>query len=247
MTTTHERPPSGAEGGPQRALRPGLVAVLVVAPLAAALATLALLGAGRGDRRDRATEPASRFAGVELTQPAPKPDFVLTDTSGRPFDFRAETEGKLTLLYFGYTRCPDVCPVHLAQIASVLRDRPELNDDAVTVVFVSVDPERDTPAVIRQWLDNFDSRFIGLTGTAEQLAAAQQAAGAAPAAREPGSGGDYTVGHAAQVFAYAPDGLGYTVYPFGTRQSQWAHDLPLLAAIGPRPSPDRPASETTTR
>ncbi len=158
--------------------------------------------------------------------PQPKPDFVLTDTTGRRFDFRADTDGRLTLLYFGYTYCPDICPVQLAQIAAVLDQLPDVRRNT-TVVFVTVDPERDTPEVIRSFLDKFDTDFIGLTGTASQIAAAQQAAGL-PVATKIGDGPDYTMGHSGQVLAYTPGGLMYTEYPFGTRQTQWASDLPKL-------------------
>ena len=172
-----------------------------------------------------------RFAGVELPEPVPKPDFVLTDTEGQPYDFRAETEGRVSLLYFGYTNCPDICPIHLSQVAEVL-DRPGMPGD-VTVVFVSVDPARDTPERIRSWLDRFDASFVGLTGTEAELVEAQEQA-RVPLADVQGDSGeaDYLVGHAGQVLAYAPDGMGYTAYPYGTRQTQWAHDLPELAEIG---------------
>ncbi len=164
--------------------------------------------------------------GVELDLPAPKPEFVLTDTGGRRYDFAVETEGRLTFLYFGYTHCPDICPVHLAQLAEVFRQLPDVRRSS-TVVFVTVDPERDTADVVRSFLDTFDSSFVGLTGSQEELEIAQRAAGVPPAIKE-GSGDEYTVGHAGQVLVYAPNGLGYTVYPFGTRQSEWIHDLPIL-------------------
>lgn len=169
--------------------------------------------------------------GVALAEPTPKPDFTLTDTDGNPFHFAEETEGKLTLLYFGYTHCPDVCPVHLAQIAETFDQLSQVAESSV-VVFVTVDPERDTPEVLREWLDRFDPRFVGLTGTPEELEAAQKAAGV-PVAFKVGEGDDYTVQHAGQVLAYAPDGLLYAQYPFGTRQSTWLNDLQILAQIHP--------------
>lgn len=193
------------------------------------LACFAVTACGSGSGR-AGHGTSSRFAGVALAQPAPKPEFVLTDTAGRPFDFAAQTKGDLTLLYFGYTHCPDICPVHMAQIASVLRDDPIAN---VKVVFVTVDPARDTPEHLRGWLDNFSHDFIGLTGTPAEIKAAEEAAGVPEAIAYD----DGTFGHAAQVMAFAPNGLGYTVYPFGTRQSQYAHDLPLLAAMT-RPTAD---------
>ena len=176
------------------------------------------------------TAPATEdLLGVVIDPPKPKPSFQLTDTSGEVYDFAVETEGKLTLLYFGYLNCPDICPVHLAQIAETFDQLPNVARDT-EVVFVSVDPDRDSPDDIRAFLDNFDSRFVGLTGSLDELEAAQTAAGV-PVAVFVGDGDDYTVNHAAQVISYAPDGLNYTVYPFGVRQSQWNNDLALLAQI----------------
>lgn len=168
--------------------------------------------------------------GVVVDPPQPKPEFTLTDTTGNPYDFATETEGKLTLLYFGYLNCPDICPVHLAQIAETFDRIPDVARDA-EVVFVSVDPERDSPEEIRDFLDNFDERFTGLTGTPDEIEAAQTAAGV-PVAVFVGDGDDYTVTHAAQVIAFAPDGLSHSVYPFGIRQSQWNNDLQVLAELG---------------
>lgn len=170
-----------------------------------------------------------QLQGFELDDPQLKPSFVLTDTEGQPYDFSVETEGKLTLLYFGYTNCPDICPVHLAQVAEVFDQFPEVARQT-EVVFVSVDPGRDGPREIRKFLDNFDPTFVGLTGTTDQLAAAQEAAGV-PLASLIGEGDDYTVDHAGWVIAYAPDGLNRTTYPFGTRQSEWSNDLQALLSF----------------
>jgi protein SCO1/2 len=191
----------------------------VVLVLVAALAVAACRpGVASGD-----------LQGVVLETPQPKGTFVLTDTSGDAYDFGERTEGKLALLYFGYTECPDICPVHLAQIAEVLDQNADLARNT-EVVFVSVDPDRDTFAEIRDFLDHFDTGFVGLTGTHEQLATAQEAVGVPPA-RIFGEGDAYTVDHAGWVLAYAPDGVGYSIYPFGTRQSEWSNDLQLLASI----------------
>lgn len=174
----------------------------------------------------------SVFAGREMPEPSPKPEIVLTDTNGDPFDLVAETEGTVTFLYFGYTFCPDICPVHMAQLSEILA-QPDSTKN-VRVVFVTVDPDRDTPEVLRSYLDKFDRSFIGLTGTPEEIEQAQIMAGVMPAVLDepnPNDPDDYTVGHAAQVIAYAPNGLNYTQYPFGTRQSQFAHDLPILLKL----------------
>lgn len=167
--------------------------------------------------------------GVVIDNPSEKGSFVLTDTEGDSYDFTASTEGKLTLLYFGYLQCPDICPVHLAQIAEVLGQDADLSR-RTEVVFVSVDPDRDTPEAIREFLDRFDTSFVGLTGTHDELKLAQEAVGVPPA-RIFGEGDDYTVDHAGWVIAYAPDGLSYSIYPFGTRQSEWNNDLQVLAKL----------------
>ena len=167
--------------------------------------------------------------GVVIDPPLPKPSFTLTDTTGADYDFAAETEGKLTLLYFGYLNCPDICPVHLAQIAESLDGLPDVARDT-EVVFVSVDPGRDSPEAIREFLDNFDERFVGLTGTPEELVEAQNAAGVPPAIVSD-EDGEYTVDHAGWVIAYAPDGMNHAIYPFGVRQSEWNNDLQVLAQL----------------
>jgi protein SCO1 len=206
--------------------------------LAAALALalpLALVAAACSDSGTSSSPSAngggvvasSPFQGVALGTPTEKPDFTLTDTDGNPFDFRAETEGSTTLLFFGYTRCPDICPPHLAQIAQVLA-MPSAPTN-VKVVFVTVDPERDSPEVIRTFLDTFDRSFIGLTGDPDVIADAQVQTGVPVAILdEPDDQGDYLVGHSGEMRAFAPNGMGYVTFPFGTRQSQFAHDLEVL-------------------
>lgn len=172
-----------------------------------------------------------RLAGAPVEEPARKPDFVLTDTRGEPYAFRPETAGRLTLLFFGYTSCPDVCPVHLANLAAALRGDPEVRR-AVEVVFVGVDPERDTPERLRSFLDGFDPSFVGLTGSPEALAAAQRAAGVPEAFVDATWEGGYSVSHAGWILVYTPDGRARLKYPFGTRQKEWAHDLGVLVRRG---------------
>ena len=177
-----------------------------------------------------AAVPTGKLQGVVVENPTPKPSFTLTDTEGNPYDFVKETEGKVALLYFGYTTCPDICPVHMAQIAEVIEQYPQLSRE-IEVVFVTVDPDRDPPETLRRYLSNFNPNFTGLTGTPEELEAAQLAANV-PVATFDGDGPDYAVNHAAWVIAYAPDGLNHAIYPFGTRQSQWNNDLRILAEMG---------------
>jgi protein SCO1/2 len=157
----------------------------------------------------------------------PKPAFTLNDTSGEPFDFRAKTDGSVTLLFFGYTHCPDICPIHMANIGAVLATlTPDLANQ-VKVVMVTTDPDRDSPERLRAWLDNFDPEFVGLVGSSEQTNAIQIELGLPPAVKY-GEGSEYTVGHSARVIAFTRDGYARFSYPFGTRQTDWAHDLSLL-------------------
>ena len=114
------------------------------------------------------------YRGGLVTPPLQKPRFVLTDTSGAPFDFWNRTRGSVTLLFFGYTSCPDQCPMHMSNIGSALKKLPADVADRVKLVFVTTDPARDTSAVLRRWLDHFDKRFVGLTGTEAELAAVRR-------------------------------------------------------------------------
>jgi protein SCO1/2 len=166
--------------------------------------------------------------GFGLVQPWPKPDFTLLTTRGERFEFRSDTDGYVTLLFFGYTNCPDVCPVHMANIAAVLPKLPPQVATAIKVVFVTTDPERDTPERLESWLSGFDPRFIGLVGSLEAVNKIQRDVGLAPATRLGDRDDGYRVGHAAQVVAYTRDNQAHVVYPFGTRQADWAHDLPIL-------------------
>lgn len=187
-----------------------------------------LLGCGGPD--GRAAEDDG-WAGRALDDPLARPDFVLTDVGGEPFDFREETEGDVVLLFFGYTHCPDVCPVHMANLAEVLRDLPLEVSRRVKVVFVTTDPVRDTPERLRAWLGAMHPRFIGLTGTRAEIRAVEEGVGLAPSVvEESDDPADYFVGHAAQVIAFGADGPARRIYPWGTRQRDWLRDLPRLVA-----------------
>ena len=206
--------------------------------LPALLATTLLICAACEARRAPSAgtpEAGGESAAREYPNPRPKPNFVLTDTEGRPFPFRDSTEGSMTLLFFGYTNCPDVCPVHMANIAAALHKLPDNVARQVKVVFVTTDPERDTPEVIRAWLDHFDKRFIGLTGTQAEVDSAQVAMRLPPAYREEIPGAPYQVGHSAHVIAFTKDGMARFALPFGTRQSEWAQEIPRLVAYPGQP------------
>lgn len=168
------------------------------------------------------------YRGGLVTPPLPKPRFVLTDTSGAPFDFWNRTQGSVTLLFFGYTYCPDQCPMHMVSIGVALKKLPPEISSQVKLVFVTTDPARDTPERMRRWLDNFDKHSVGLTGTDATLTAVQRAAGVPPARKTEVRDGNYGVTHANFVIAYTRDNLAHVIYPGGVNKDDWVHDLPLL-------------------
>jgi protein SCO1/2 len=176
------------------------------------------------------SQSASLFDGVQLGKPFAKPSFTLTDQAGRPYSFAQQTNDKLTLLYFGYTHCPDVCPTTMAALAAALRALPASQSSKITVVFASTDPTRDTPAVLTAWLGQFDTAFIGLTGqfSAIQQAAAQVAITIEPPVQQ--ADGNYTITHGAEVLAFNTDDKAHVVWTAGTTAAQYDHDIPLLLA-----------------
>jgi protein SCO1/2 len=174
--------------------------------------------------------PSSLFDGAQLTTPFAKPDVTLTDATGKPFNLASGTAGRLTLLYFGYTHCPDVCPTTMATLASALRALPASEAAQTDVVFVSTDPTRDTPAVLHTWLGQYDPAFIGLTGsfTTIQKTAATLGITIEPPVKQPD--GSYTVTHGAEVIAFDAKAKGYLVYTAGATVAQFTHDIPLILA-----------------
>ena len=200
------------------------------------------------------TPSAAAKASYHGVQPAPepsRPEYVLKDTTGATYDFQKQTKGHPTFVYFGYTHCPDQCPTAMSDVASALRKASSYAKD-VKVVFVTTDPARDTAPVLRRWLDQFSTSFVGLLGTPQQLADAQVATGISAAqpggpvptisghpdqhVHQPGTAPHkhfgplgYSVDHSAVIFAYdAADRLP-VLYPGGVTPSDIAADLPVLA------------------
>lgn len=209
-------------------------------PLALA-AALALAACAPGADAPRDANPLSLLGTVPIS-PLEKVSFTLTDTRGRPFDFRAETDGRITLLFFGYTFCPDICPVHMATLAAALDEVPPEVREQVVTVFVTVDPARDTPERLEGWLDAFDSTFIGVWGSAEDVNEAL-AFYRYPPTETSGDEVGYTVGHPALIYAFSPDDLGRAMYGPETPRTTWVHDLTVLA--GHDWSAGAPADPTT--
>ena len=149
------------------------------------------------------------LAGTVLPAPRPLGPFHLIDQDGLPFD-RARLEGKWSFLFFGYTHCPDVCPMTLATLRRIrehLAAHPN-GLDGTQFVFVSVDPERDTPAQLKSYVTYFGQGFLGATGADDQLQALTRPLGALYARPAESSGGEYAVDHTAAIFLIDP-GAGF--------------------------------------
>ncbi|WBB58011.1 SCO family protein [Streptomyces sp. WMMC500] len=207
---------------------------LYAAAALAAAAALTLTACG-SDAADDGAKPAVEISGgnskpgVVLDTPKAKPDLVLTDTEGEEYDFVAETAGKPTLLFFGYTNCPDVCPTTMSDIAIAKQKLPRAEQEKLQVVMVSTDPERDTPRRMGTWLDAQDKDFVGLTGDFAAVKAAAKSVGVHLEAPEKEKDGSITVSHGAEVLAYSPkDDKAHVLYLAGVTAEQYAKDMPKL-------------------
>jgi protein SCO1/2 len=178
---------------------------------------------------------ADSFAGTLVTDPVvPRPALVLPDTSGQSYDLRADRDG-VTALFFGYTECPDVCPTAMADLAAAKRSLPAPQQDRVEVVFVTEDPTRDTPQVLRSWLDRFDAEFVGLVGGNDETVQVLDALhlprteqhtdppGATPHAHPEGD-----VDHSGIVYLFGPDDRQTVIHTGGSTPGQYAADIDAL-------------------
>lgn len=200
--------------------------------LAAAALTLSACGSGDDGKSPIAVvseESGSARAVTILDRPFEKPDLVLTDTHGKKYDLRAETKGKPTLVYFGYTHCPDVCPLTMNNIAVAKKALPKAEQDELRVVFVTTDPDRDTPAELGKWLNGIDSQFIGLTGDFPTVQAGARSLGISIEPTTKDKNGKLVSVHGTQVVAFSPktDG-GYLLYGEDATVDDYTKDLPEI-------------------
>ncbi|MEU5151056.1 SCO family protein [Streptomyces yangpuensis] len=207
--------------------------VTVAALLAAAAITLTACGGGEPAKNSGITQISGgqngNKAATVLDRPFTKPELVLTDTTGKPWNLREQTKGRPTLIYFGYTNCPDVCPLTMSNIAVARKNLPKEDQENLRVVFVTTDPERDTSESLGAWLKAQDPSFIGLTGDFATIQAAARTLGIGidPAKKE--TDGSVVSMHGAQVIAFSPKtDEGYVLYGEGTTVDDYAKDLPKL-------------------
>ena len=159
------------------------------------------------------------YQGARVRPPYPKPNVVLTTSTGERFDFIERTNGFLTLLYFGYTSCPDICPLHMFEIDRVLSNLNVEASQRIQVIFITTDPERDTPERLTTWLGYFNSGFIGLTGSPEEIDKVLSSVGIAKPVKTDLGDGEYLVSHPSYIVAYTPDDLAHIVYPILLKES----------------------------
>ena len=207
---------------------------LGTAAAAAGLGIAALSGCslGRASSPDPADEAGGpKGFGGELVIPGlEKPDVTFTDMNGDPYPYRAKTEGKLTMLFFGYTNCPDVCPTTLNAVARAIEAIGDGPGSTPIVTFVGVDVARDTPEQLTTYLGRINPTFIGLTGSEAVIAEANKAMLNPPIGiEEPDENGEYLVFHSSKVYVFGQDNLANRYYDGdNVRQAQWVRDLPRI-------------------
>lgn len=156
------------------------------------------------------------------------PDVTLTDTAGRSYSLVRDTTKPVTVIFFMYAHCPDVCPTTLADIAAALRrlDADVADRSDVDVIAITTDPKRDTPDVMKEYLSHFDPSFIGLTGELGEIETAAAALGIALTGENALPGGGYEVGHGAQIIGFGPPGA--VVWSEGSPVGVLRADIELL-------------------
>jgi protein SCO1 len=170
---------------------------------------------------------------TDISGHMPDLSFRLTDDQGKTVT-AADYRGKLALLYFGYTHCPDVCPLTLAQLHAVLK-RLGPSADGARILFVSVDPTRDTPAVLHDYVAAFDPRAVGLTGSPADIEALTKRYRAA-FTREPGkTDGSYDVSHSSGIYIFDGTGKARLLATPTDPQDKLVHDLQRLLNPGKTP------------
>jgi protein SCO1 len=168
------------------------------------------------------------YLGAELSTPYQLPDLSLDDQTGRPFSLRSGSAAPVLVFFFGYTNCPDICLSTLTDLATATGRLPDDVRSRLQVVFVTVDPERDTPPVLAKYLSRIDPGFVGLTGpdaTIKQVAASM---GVVVEGIERRADGGYDVTHSAQVVGFDTSRRGVVVWTQGTPISTYRADFERL-------------------
>jgi protein SCO1/2 len=193
--------------------------VLIAVLLAVGLLTSAC---GGGDPSN------AKFYGITHDAYQVLPD-KLTDTAGKPFSLVDDTHKPLTLVFFGYTHCPDICPMVMSSLASALTRLSDSDKSKVQVIFVTTDPSRDTPQVLRKYLDHYNKAFLGLTGPIDEISkiALPLAVYVAQGQKLPSGGYDLNT-HSTQVTAIGADHRARVLWDMDTSSAEFASDIHTL-------------------
>jgi protein SCO1 len=192
------------------------------APVWSAVLVAVAIGAGLA-LYERSREPLVLRAGTALPEPRALPAFALVDQARHPFG-RARFEGRWSLLFTGFTHCPDVCPTTLALMSELSR---RVARDDLQFVFLSVDPERDTPDAVARYLAHFDTSLVGATGARAEMERLTAGLGLAQV-RNPGSGDEYTVDHSTAFVLIDPEARLSGYFPAPHERDALAADLAAL-------------------
>lgn len=199
------------------------MAVLLVAVAVAAGTWFVATAIERPDKRPQSA--------TVLPETRPLPRFALIDHENRPFT-RESLLGRTSLVFFGFTHCPDICPATLQQLASARRQIAESADDAAgpvpQIILISVDPERDTPAKLEGYVEYFGEGITGVTGPIEEIRRLTGALGIH--FEKSGAGDDYTVNHSSAVLVIGPDGMLRALFSAPHKVESFVHDVPILMA-----------------
>lgn len=166
--------------------------------------------------------------GAVLDTPYTMPRTSLTDTGGNEFNLVTSTTKPVTLVFFGYTHCPDVCNTVLADIASAMTKLDDQTRSEIQMVFITTDPARDTGPVMRKYLDRFDPSFTGLTGTMSVIKSVAQALGVPVEGMQKLPSGGYEVGHGAQVIGFGNNDKAGVLWLSNAAIGDLAHDFKML-------------------
>ncbi len=175
----------------------------------------------------READPEGYLGGTSLPDPYAMPDVSLTDAAGQSYNLASSPSKPVTLLFFGYTNCPDVCIAVLSDLALALQRMEPADRDQIQVVFVTTDPARDKPRQIRTYLRRFNPDFIGLTGSLATIKQAASQVGVDIEGMEKLPSGGYDVGHSAHVIGFSRNS-GVVVWTPGSSIGSLKHDFALL-------------------
>ena len=207
-------------------LRSGLRACSLLA-IGVLLLISGCTAAPSGPTGHRDADPAGYMGGSSLPEPYSMPEVSLLDTSGRPYNLATTPSKPVTLLFFGYTHCPDVCIAVLSDVSLGLQRLAPADRDQIQLVFVTTDPARDQEKQIRGYLDRFNPSFVGLTGPMSTIKRAASEVGVDIEGKKKLASGGYEVGHSAQVIGFSRNS-GVVIWTPGTPIAALKHDFALL-------------------